>query len=100
MCKRQKFGLADKYYKHKLESVLENEVHKILWEFEIQTDDQISRRSLSENKRMRKDWLIHRPWQSEHMWIMKVTVIPIIVGVSGTVSKRSGKVNGLIGDQW
>ena len=37
-CKRLEFDLTDKWYMHKLESVLENETHKILWDFEIQTD--------------------------------------------------------------
>ena len=35
--KRQKFEIADKWYMHKPESVLENEMHEILWDFEILT---------------------------------------------------------------
>ena len=30
-----------KWYLHKQESTLENETHKILWDFEIQTDHRI-----------------------------------------------------------
>ena len=31
----------NKWYMHNLESILENETHKLLWDFEIQTDHQI-----------------------------------------------------------
>ena len=34
-CKGFKYAYADKWYIHKPESVLENEMHKILWDFEI-----------------------------------------------------------------
>ena len=37
LCKRLKFDLSTKRYTHKAESVRENETHKILWDFEIQT---------------------------------------------------------------
>ena len=39
--KRLKFCHADKRYMHKPESVLENVTHKILWDFEVQTDPKI-----------------------------------------------------------
>ena len=42
LCKKFKFDQADKHYMHNLESVLENDIYKILWDFEIQTDHQIS----------------------------------------------------------
>ena len=69
LCKEWKFGHMTKWYLHKPESILENETtHKILWDFEIQTDhlipakrpDQeiidkkICHRSLSENQRQQK----------------------------------------------
>ena len=38
LCKRLKFDDSDKRYMHKPESTLENEAHKILEDFEIQTD--------------------------------------------------------------
>ena len=41
LCKRLKFDHADKLYMHKRESVLENEMHKILCDFEIQMDHPI-----------------------------------------------------------
>ena len=44
LCKKLKFHHTTKWYMHKPESVLENETHKILWDFEIQTDHQIPAR--------------------------------------------------------
>ena len=38
LCKRLKFDRTIKWYMHKLESVQENKMHKILWDFEIQTN--------------------------------------------------------------
>ena len=42
--KKLKFDHNAKWYMHKLESILENETHKIRWDFEIQTDHLISAR--------------------------------------------------------
>ena len=33
LCKKLKFNNANKWYKHNTESVLENETHKLLWDF-------------------------------------------------------------------
>ena len=44
LCKRLKFDHTNKWYMHKPESVLENERHKLLLDFEIQTDYPISDR--------------------------------------------------------
>ena len=38
LCMKLKYDATTEWYKHKPESVLENEMHKILWDFEIQTD--------------------------------------------------------------
>ena len=35
---KYKFDHTNIWYMHNLDSVLENEMHKILWDFEIQTD--------------------------------------------------------------
>ena len=37
-CKRLKFDYASKWHMHKPKFDLENEIHKILWDFEIQMD--------------------------------------------------------------
>ena len=44
LCKKLHFHHATKWYMHKPESVLENKTHKILWDFEIQTDHLITAR--------------------------------------------------------
>ena len=41
LCQGLKFGQAHKWYMHKQESVLENEMQKILWDFEIQINNPI-----------------------------------------------------------
>ena len=41
LCKKQKFDHTTKWHMHKPEYVLENETHKVLWDFEIQMDPKI-----------------------------------------------------------
>ena len=38
LCKKFKFNHTNKQYMHNTKSILENEMHKILWDFEIQTN--------------------------------------------------------------
>ena len=38
MCKKFTFDYANKWYMHSSAPVLENETHKLLWDFDIQTD--------------------------------------------------------------
>ena len=44
LCKKFNFHHSTKWYMHKPESVLENKTHKILWDFEVQTDHLIPAR--------------------------------------------------------
>ena len=44
LCKKFKFNHTNKWYIHNSESVLKKDTHKILWDFEIQTDHLISAR--------------------------------------------------------
>ena len=44
LCKKFKFDFTNKWCMHHSESVQENETHKLLWDFEIQTDNLISAR--------------------------------------------------------
>ena len=44
MCKKFIFDHTNKWYMHNLESVLENETHRLPWDFEIKTDLPISAR--------------------------------------------------------
>ena len=44
MCKKFKFDHTNKWYMHNPAAVLENDRHKLLWDFDIQTDHLISAR--------------------------------------------------------
>ena len=99
---------------HNPEPVLENETHKLLWDFEIQMDHLISARQpdhliINNNKQKRtcrivdfaipaghgvklkesekKDKYLDPARELRKLWNMKVTVIPIIVGSLGTVKR-------------
>ena len=98
---------------HNPASVLENDTHKLLWDFDIQTDQLISARRpdliIINNKKKKKickifDFAVpadHRIKLKEcekkdelkKLWNMKVTIIPIVIGAFGTVTK--GLLKGL-----
>ena len=44
MCKKLKFDHTNKWYAHNAASVLENNTHKLPWDFKIHTDHLISAR--------------------------------------------------------
>ena len=46
MCKKFKFDHTNKWYIHNPASVLENDTHKLLWDFDIKTDHLILPRRL------------------------------------------------------
>ena len=119
MCKKFKFDHANKWYMHNPEHVLENDTHKLRWDFNIQTDHLISARRpdliiiIKKKKRICKivDFAVpadHRiklkEWEKKDkyldfarelkkLWNMKVTIIPIVIGAFGTVAK--GLLKGL-----
>ena len=89
---------------------LENNTHKLLWNFDIQTDNIISARRPFNNQQKKRTWKIvdfavpadHRVklkesekmekyldliWEMKKLWNMKVTIIPIVIGAFGTVTK-------------
>ena len=108
-----KLDHANKWYIHYLESIMENDAHKILWDFEIQTDHLISARrpviinnnnnkkrtcrvvdfavpadhriKLKESKE--RDKYLDLARELKKLWNMKVMVIPIVIGVLGTLTK-------------
>ena len=49
LCKKFKFDHTNKWYMHNPASVLENETHKLLWDFDIQTDHLILKRKTKDN---------------------------------------------------
>ena len=92
--------------------------HKLLWNFDIQTDHLISTRrpdlivinnnnnnkkvvdfALSANHRIKlkesekKDKFLDLARELQKLWNMKVTIIPIVIGAYGTVTK--GLLKGL-----
>ena len=97
---------------HKPESVLENETHKILWDFEIQTDHLIPARRpdlvlINKKKRTchivdfavpadhrvklkeieKKDKCLDLAKELKKLWNMMVKFVPIVIGALGTVPK-------------
>ena len=62
LCKKLKFDNANKWYMQNQESVLENDTHKLLWDFEIQTYHLISARRpdlIIINKKVRTCRVVH-----------------------------------------
>ena len=60
MCKKFKFDPTNKWYMHNPAPVLENNTHKLLWDFDIHTDHQISARRpdlIIINKKKKKEKL-------------------------------------------
>ena len=98
---------------------LEDDTHKLLWDFDIQTDHLISARRLDliiiKNKKKRICKIVDFAVPADHriklkecekrdnyldlarelkkLWNMKVTIIPILTGAFGTVTK--GLLKGL-----
>ena len=114
MCKKFKFDHADKWYMHNPAPVLENDTHKHLWDFDIQMDHLISTRRpdlIIINKKKKKkicrivdfavpayhriklkecekrDKYLDLARELKKLWNMKVTIIPIVIGAVGTVTK-------------
>ena len=130
MCKKLKFDHANKWYMHNPAPVLENDTHKRLWDFDIQTDRLISARRpdliiINKKKKKKKkickivDFAVpadHRIKVNEcenrdkyldvarelkKLWNMKVTIIPIVIGAFGTVTKGllKGQEDWEVGDR-
>ena len=106
---------------HNPVSVLENYTHKLLWDFDIQTDHLISARrpdliiiKKTKNKKEnlqicrfavaaepriklkkceKKDKYLDLGRELKILWNTKVTIIPIVIGAFGTVAK--GLLKGL-----
>ena len=93
-------------------SVLENDSHKLLWDFNIQTDHLIPARRpdliiIYKKKRIRKiidfavpadhrinlkerekkDKYLELARELKKLWNMKVTIVPIVIGAFGTITK-------------
>ena len=110
LCKRLKFDHTIKWYMHKPESLLENEMHKILWDFDIQTDPFIQARRSDlvvinkkielavlwilpfqltlEKKNKMIDKYLDLTWERTKLWNLRGIVIPIVTVMLEMVSKR------------
>ena len=118
MCKKFKFDHTNKWYMHNPSPVLENDTHKILWDFDMQTNHLISARRpdriiINNKKRVcnivgfavpvdhriklkqceKKDKYLDLARELKKLWNMKVTIVPIVIGAFGTVTK--GLLKGL-----
>ena len=98
---------------HNPTPVLESNTHKFLWDFNIQTDNQVPARIpeliiISNKKRRifkivdfavpadhrinlkeceRKDKYLDLARELKKLWNMKVTIVPIVIGAFGTITK-------------
>ena len=106
MCKKFKFGHTSKWYMHNPAAALKNDTHKLLWDFDIQTDHLISARRpdliiINKKKKKRTCKIVDFAVRADHriklkesekkdkyldlarelkkLWNMKVTIIPIYI---------------------
>ena len=118
MWKKFRFDHTHKWYMHSPAPALENNTHKHLWDFDIHTDHLIatSRPDLTIiNKKKRtckivdfavpayyriklkefekKDKYLDLAKELKKLWNMQLTIIPIVIGAFGTVTK--GLLKGL-----
>ena len=119
MCRKFQFDHTNKWYKHNPALVQENDSHKLLWDFSIQTDHLIPARRpeliiINKKKKRickivdfavpadhrinlkeieKKDKYLDLARKFKKMWNMKVTIEPIVIGVLGTITK--GLLKGL-----
>ena len=118
MCKKLKFVHANKWYMHNPAPVLENDMHKLLWDFNKQADHLIRARRpdltiINKKKRIckivdfavpadhrinlkeweKKDKYLNLARELKKLWNMKMTIVPIVIGALGTITK--GLLKGL-----
>ena len=72
VCKKLKSDQIIKWYMHKRESILENETHKIVWDFEILTENLISARrpdlvTMNKKKNKRSWHIVDFDVQADHI---------------------------------
>ena len=91
---------------HNPAPILENDTHKIIWDFNIQTDHLISKRNckivdfavpadhkIKLKECEKKDKYLDLARELKKLWNMLVTITPIVIGAFGTVAK--GLLKGL-----
>ena len=118
MCKKFKFDHTNKWYMHNPAPVLGNDTHKLLWDFNIQKDYLIPARRpdliiINKKKRIckivdfavpanhrinlkeyeKKDKYLDLAKELKELWNMKVTIVTVVIGAFGTITK--GLLKGL-----
>ena len=119
MGKKFQFDHKNKWYMHNPAPVLENNTHKLLWDFNIQTDHLISARRpdliiINKKKKRickivdfavpgdhriklkeceKKDKYLDLARELKKLWNMKVMIVPIVIGAFGTITR--GLLKGL-----
>ena len=120
MCRKFQFDHTNKWYMHNSAPVLENDSHKLLRDFNIQTDHLIPARRpnliiINKKKKKRicktidfavpadhrinlkesekKDKYLDLARELKKLWNMKVTIVPIVIDAIGTITK--GLLKGL-----
>ena len=113
MCKTYKFDHTNKWYMHNPAPVLENDTHKLIWDFNIQTDHLIPARRpdliiINKKKRIcqmvdfavpadhrinmkeceKKDKYFELARELKKLWNMKVTIVPNVISAFSTISKE------------
>ena len=100
MCKKFKFDHTNKWYMHNPAPVLENNTHKLQWDFNIETDHLIPARRpdliiINKKKKCeKKDKYFDLARELKKLWNRKVTIVPIAIGALGTITK--GILKGLV----
>ena len=119
-CRKFQFDHTNKWYMHNPPPVQEKDLHKLLWDFYIQTDHLIPARRpdliiVNKKKKKRickivdfavpadhrinleesekKDKYLDLARELKKLWNIKVTIVPIVIGALGTVTK--GLLKGL-----
>ena len=105
MCRKFQFDHSNKWYMHNPAPALENDSHKLLWDFNIQTDHLIPAKRtdliiINKKKRICKivDFAVLNLYESEKvyldlarelkkLWNMKVRIVLIVIGALGTITK-------------
>ena len=116
ICRKKGFNVPEKWYKHKPLSCTENESFKILWTFNIQTDNIIERRRpdmIIIDKTSKKAQIVDFAVPADHqieishqrkiesyrdlkrelqkLWSLKISIVPIVIGALGTIPKSLEK---------
>ena len=114
MCQKFKFDHTSKWYMHNPALVLENETYKLLWDFDVPNLSQKTWPYNNQQKKRickivdfavpvdhriklkeceKKDKYFDLARELKKLWNMKVTIILIVIGALGTVTK--GLLRGL-----